>query len=183
MPPSGFSAAGEQAADADMTKKVLFICTGNYYRSRFAEMLFNALASQKNLDWNADSRGLAPAISNAGPVYPLVLEQLKALGIRLGSIPSAPVRLEKFDLQTADLVIALNEAEHRPLMAQQFNQWVDHTSYWEVPDLYLMRAEEAFSRIEKLVTALVQQLQNHPVALALDPASLDPAVDSQHDTL
>ena len=42
-----------------MSHKVLFLCTGNYYRSRFAEMLFNALASRKDLDWTADSRGLA----------------------------------------------------------------------------------------------------------------------------
>ena len=39
--------------------KILFLCTGNYYRSRFAEHLFNWLATKQGLDWQADSRGLA----------------------------------------------------------------------------------------------------------------------------
>jgi protein-tyrosine phosphatase len=39
-------------------RKILFLCTGNFYRSRFAEELFNHLARQKRLDWVADSRGL-----------------------------------------------------------------------------------------------------------------------------
>ena len=38
---------------------VLFLCTGNYYRSRFAEMLFNHLAVESQLNWKADSRGIA----------------------------------------------------------------------------------------------------------------------------
>ena len=41
------------------TPKLLFICTGNYYRSRFAEMLFNTLAREGHLQWIAESRGIA----------------------------------------------------------------------------------------------------------------------------
>ncbi len=53
-------------------KKILFLCTGNYYRSRFAEKLFNNLATQKNLDWEADSRGLAieRGVNNVGAMSP-----------------------------------------------------------------------------------------------------------------
>ena len=40
-------------------KTVLFLCTGNYYRSRFAEELFNHQAERADLDWIAQSRGLA----------------------------------------------------------------------------------------------------------------------------
>ena len=38
---------------------LLFICTGNYYRSRFAEAVFNHHAKQRGLPWRAFSRGLA----------------------------------------------------------------------------------------------------------------------------
>ena len=38
-------------------KTVLFLCTGNYYRSRFAEVLFNSLAGKMGLPWKASSRG------------------------------------------------------------------------------------------------------------------------------
>ena len=40
-------------------KTVLFLCTGNYYRSRFAEILFNSVAEKMGLPWKASSRGLA----------------------------------------------------------------------------------------------------------------------------
>jgi protein-tyrosine-phosphatase len=40
-------------------KTVLFLCTGNYYRSRFAEVLFNSVAGKLGLSWVASSRGLA----------------------------------------------------------------------------------------------------------------------------
>ena len=143
-----------------MTKKVLFLCTGNYYRSRFAEMLFNARASQAGLDWNADSRGLKLGISNVGPVYPRVLDQLKTLGFPAESEPRFPIRLEVADLEAADLVIALNESEHRPLLSLQFEHWADRTQYWEVPDLREMKSEDAFSQIEKRTTSLVQRLLN-----------------------
>ncbi len=50
--------------------KILFLCTGNYYRSRFAENLFNWLATKQGLDWQADSRGLAleRGINNVGAI-------------------------------------------------------------------------------------------------------------------
>ena len=37
-------------------KTVLFLCTGNYYRSRFAEELFNHHAERAGDDWIAQSR-------------------------------------------------------------------------------------------------------------------------------
>ena len=36
-------------------KTVLFLCTGNYYRSRFAEILFNSVAGRMGLPWKASS--------------------------------------------------------------------------------------------------------------------------------
>jgi protein-tyrosine-phosphatase len=38
---------------------VLFFCTGNYYRSRFAQIVFNSVAGKMGLPWNASSTGLA----------------------------------------------------------------------------------------------------------------------------
>ncbi len=151
-----------------MSHKVLFLCTGNYYRSRFAEMLFNALASREDLDWTADSRGLSPSLSNTGPVYPGVLDHLKTLGFPAQTELRFPARLVMADLEEANLVIALNKSEHRQLISQRFGDWSDRTRYWDVPDLNLMKAEDAFSRIEKYVNALIQQLQNHQAAIDLD---------------
>lgn len=53
-----------------MMKKLLFVCTGNTCRSPMAEVIFNSLAEEKNLDWRAESAGVAavgerPASENA----------------------------------------------------------------------------------------------------------------------
>ena len=39
-------------------REILFLCTGNYYRSRFAEVLFNHLARESGVKAHAASRGL-----------------------------------------------------------------------------------------------------------------------------
>ncbi len=51
-------------------KTVLFLCTGNYYRSRFAEVLINFVAGRMGLPWRALSRGLAVerGVNNVGPM-------------------------------------------------------------------------------------------------------------------
>lgn len=51
-------------------KRLLFVCTGNTCRSPMAEVIFNAMAKEKGLDWRAESAGVAavgerPASENA----------------------------------------------------------------------------------------------------------------------
>ena len=40
-------------------RRLLFLCTGNYYRSRYAEETFNFQAKRDRLCWTAFSRGAA----------------------------------------------------------------------------------------------------------------------------
>ena len=56
-------------------KTLLFLCTGNYYRSRLAEELFNHRAQHAGLSWIAQSRALAieSGISNVGSLAPLAV--------------------------------------------------------------------------------------------------------------
>ncbi len=139
-----------------MDQKILFICTGNYYRSRFAEMLFNAQAARLGLCWTADSRGIETSIYNIGPIYRPVLKKLIPVEAQL----RMPIQLKTTDLEAADLVIALDATEHKLWMKQRFAEWVDEILYWNVPDLNLMEPEEALSQIEKNVTVLLQQLRD-----------------------
>ena len=159
--PSSGAASRAIGDTTPMKHQVLFVCTGNYYRSRFAEMFFNALAAKYGLPWKAVSRGLATGLgaSNVGPISPLVLAKLNRLGIPTEAQIRMPIQLKRTDLEQADLVIALDAAEHGPRLRRQFAQWADRIEYWNVPDLHLMGSEEALSQIEKNVTALVQQLQ------------------------
>src|SRR5436305_4168263 len=105
---------------ASMAKRnertVLFLCTGNYYRSRFAEGLFNHVAGRMGLPWRASSKGLAleRGVNNVGPMAKSALAALHKLGVRTGTECSRfPETLASADLETAALVVALKDAEHR----------------------------------------------------------------------
>jgi protein-tyrosine phosphatase len=143
-----------------MDHEVLFLCTGNYYRSRFAEMYFNARAAQAGLSWRAVSRGIATelGVNLPGPVSPLVIDRLTALGLGSAADTRAPLQLQEADLAAADLVIALDETEHPPFMRQRFAAWADRIIYWDVPDAHLLNTEDALARIAERVDTLVQQL-------------------------
>src|SRR6185312_4634288 len=96
---------------------VLFLCTGNYYRSRFAEELFNHWAAHYALGWRARSRALAieRGKANVGPISRLVVQALDRRGINPRGHARMPTPCSSTDLESASLIIALKEAEHRPL--------------------------------------------------------------------
>ena len=139
-------------------KQVLFLCTGNYYRSRFAERLFNALAGPARLGWQAASRGLHPSPANIGPLSPDAASELARRGIAPEAAPRFPLQLQESDLRQADLIIALNEAEHRPLLQARFPGWEARAHYWHIPDLGEAPASRALPEAEREVRALVQRL-------------------------
>src|SRR5437667_3189611 len=108
-------------------KKMLFLCTGNYYRSRFAELLFNHLAARSAIGWKAVSRGLAleRGLHNVGPIATATLAALVDRGVTLEGQHRGPLALTKEDLINADHVVALKRDEHYPLMTRNFPRWVD----------------------------------------------------------
>src|SRR5438876_8439796 len=100
-------------------KTVLFLCTGNYYRSRFAEVLFNSVAGKMGLAWQASSRGLAleRGVHNVGPMAASAITALEALGVRTAdAVARFPVQVASDDLERAALIVALKHAEHLPLL-------------------------------------------------------------------
>jgi protein-tyrosine phosphatase len=139
--------------------QVLFVCSGNYYRSRFAEHLFNKLAERTELRWRADSRGLRVGLTdNIGSISRHAVERLRILGISINGNCRSPKQLSEADLARADLVIAMKEAEHRQLLADQFSAWAKQVEYWHVDDLDCAEPEEALSLLENGVRALVARL-------------------------
>ena len=65
-------------------RRVLFLCTANYYRSRCCEELFNHHAARQRLQWQGLSRALreSPSRLNPGPISPFALDFLR--GVRYG---------------------------------------------------------------------------------------------------
>jgi protein-tyrosine phosphatase len=137
---------------------VLFLCTGNYYRSRFAEILFNWTASDQRLLWRADSRGLQLHSDNPGPISPHVVRFLGQQGIHLAEPIRIPRRVSESDLQVADLVVAAKEAEHRPLLEREFSVWVDSIEYWDIHDVEVWSPNEALPILANKVHDLVRRL-------------------------
>lgn len=140
-----------------MKSQVLFLCTGNYYRSRFAELLFNHLATEQGLGWVADSRGVATELGthNVGPISPYTVARLQAMGVPLPATMRFPQQVTEADLQAATLTIALDHTEHLPYMIERLPAWADRIDYWEVADLHALTATEALGRIEQAVIDLV----------------------------
>src|SRR5262245_65570038 len=118
-------------------KVVLFLCTGNYYRSRFAEVLFNAVAAKMGLPWKASSRGLAleRGVNNVGPMAASAIAALEALGVQAAeAVVRLPAQVTTEDLDRADRRVASKEEGHLPLVQQRSPHEPANVALWPVDD-------------------------------------------------
>ncbi|HEY0938753.1 MAG TPA: hypothetical protein VGE08_01540 [Steroidobacter sp.] len=141
-------------------KKILFLCTGNYYRSRYAEEIFNHMARSEGLSWRAFSRGAAERGSpdNIGPMSRFALEALQAQAIVPDGATRAPMPCVLTDFHAARLVIALKEAEHRPLIERRFPEFATKVTYWNVDDIEFAPPSIALAMIDIQVRELIAAL-------------------------
>jgi predicted translation initiation factor SUI1 len=137
-------------------KTVLFLCTGNYYRSRFAEVLFNSVAGKMGLAWQAYSRGLAleRGVNNVSPMAVSALKALEAMGVRgAEAVARFPIQVMTEDLERADRIVALKQTEHLPFVQERFPAWAEKVESWHVDD-----APEVLALIEQEVMGLVARI-------------------------
>ncbi len=137
-------------------KTVLFLSTRNYYRSRFAEILFNSVAGKMGLSWQASSRGLAleRGVNNLGPMAASAITALEALSIRAAdAVVRFPVQATTDDLERAALIVALKRTEHLPLLQERFPAWAEKVEFWQVDD-----APEVLGLIEQEVMGLIARI-------------------------
>lgn len=138
-------------------QQILFLCTGNYYRSRYAELLFNA-TKPATVHWQAVSRGFDPTPFNVGPISTDTLNRLRAAGHIVPTDPRWPIRLRETDLQAATRIIAVDAHEHLSYVRNFYPTWDTRIEYWHVPDLDRMRVGAALSLIEANVESLLRAL-------------------------
>ncbi|MFL6818267.1 MAG: low molecular weight phosphatase family protein [Bradyrhizobium sp.] len=136
-------------------QRILFLCSGNYYRSRFAEELFNHQAKAEATCWRAISRGLAldRGTENVGPLSHLTLQALADRQIT--PLERLPLACSLEDLESAAMVVAMKEAEHRLLLRERFPAWENRVSYWRVHDIDAGEASDAITSMDRLVTELL----------------------------
>jgi protein-tyrosine phosphatase len=146
-----------------VTRQILFLCSANFYRSRFAEHYFNHLAANSGLAWQAQSRGLMVGWwGDVGQISRHTVERLEAKGIRINGDARGPQQVTEADLAQADLVVALKESEHRPAMTDLFPDWADQVEYWDIDDLDCAEAGEALPVLEDAVQMLAARLAEDP---------------------
>jgi translation initiation factor 1 len=137
-------------------KSVLFLCTGNYYRSRFAEILFNSVAGKIGLPWKASSKGLAleRGVNNVGSMAVSAVKALNAMGVHAAdAVARIPMQATGDDFALAQWIVALKQAEHLPLLQERFPTWIERVEFWQVDD-----APDALALIEKEVMCLVARM-------------------------
>jgi protein-tyrosine phosphatase len=139
-------------------KTVLFLCTGNYYRSRLAEFYFNHQTKAKNFPWQATSRGLRISPGNVGPLSAHTRAWLEQQGIDPAQPHRMPIPVLESDFWSADHIVAVKEAEHREMMQQFFPHWANRVEYWHIHDLDAATPDQAIPELVQHVEDLLQRL-------------------------
>ncbi len=138
--------------------KLLFLCTGNYYRSRFAEAVFCHLDRDEGI-FRVSSRGLWRSDSgNVGCLSPHTREGLALRGIAYAESERMPLRATVDDLTGADLVVAVDRREHQPMLRDRFPPWRGDIVYFDVPDVRDLAPTLALPRLEEATRDLHRRL-------------------------
>lgn len=121
--------------------QVLFVCSGNYYRSRLAELLFNHFAREQGVKWEAVSRGILDQVRQKG-LAPHAVNFLEKRGLKqLAENQRNPISIRMDDLEGAQQVVILSRREHEPMMLTRFGQIPRMMAeqgilrYWNIDDL------------------------------------------------
>jgi len=142
---------------------LLFVCTGNYYRSRTAEEYFNHLAIQYELPWRADSRGLREDMSespNVGPMSKYAIEYLEGLAVPIRKREVMPKSLHETETADYHMIICMDEQEHRPMVQDRFPHLDESIIYWQVRDVQFETPITALELLRQEVEHLIQQLKS-----------------------
>lgn len=142
--------------------RVLFLCTGNYYRSRFAEIYLEHLARRRRSPWRAESRGLELWDGNPGPLSVHARSGLEARGVPIPSPTRFPLPATREDMERASHVVAVKETEHRHRLETRFPDLVGRVEFWEIHDLDRAEPEDALAALAARVEELLARLDAAP---------------------
>ena len=141
-------------------KEILFICTGNFYRSRFAEAWINFEARRRSIPWRAFSRGLG--LKDQGDLSPYTREAMERRAIPMDHTAPRPVGLTADCLARAHRAIALKRAEHQPAMYSRFPDWARDVEYWDIHDIDVWSPDQGIAELELRLLRLLPELKENP---------------------
>jgi len=131
--------------------KILFVCSGNAYRSPVAEALLKKLRP----DINVDSTGTDPAI----PISPEAKEYLARKNAEQ-HLKKSPEGLDSKQLGEYDLIVVM-EPRHKDVVLTKCPECADKIVVWNINDPYFLPdgyAEKVFRQIKDKVHELADSL-------------------------
>jgi len=131
--------------------KVLFVCSGNVYRSPVAE----ALLKKYRPDIQADSAGTNPVLPRISESARKFLKTENASHFLKGE----PEGLDEKKLDEYDLIVAM-KPRHKEIVLSKCQSCKDKTVVWNVDDPYFFPEHEAkiFQQIKNMVKELANTM-------------------------
>jgi protein-tyrosine-phosphatase len=131
--------------------RILFLCTGNAYRSPFAEALLKKIRP----DLNVDSAGLQTVI----PVSKEVRDYLKRLKA-VAFLKEGPESIDTKALNGYDLIVAM-EPRHMRAVLRKCPDCKDRIVVWNIEDPYFSNAEDTkriYQKLENKIKILAESV-------------------------
>ena len=142
--------------------KVLFVCTANIFRSRFSEEVYNHFAKKLNIPSEAFSAGLRVGEYTTRKIYTPALQQLKYYNINPFRKDDLSIHINDLDLNVYDMIICMDEVEHRPMV--EMNDQLNKTNidYWNIVDEPMVSSKVSlpvcFDKVKDLVTSVSKKI-------------------------
>tara|TARA_B100000242_G_scaffold124146_1_gene87340 strand:+ start:451 stop:888 length:438 start_codon:yes stop_codon:yes gene_type:complete len=142
--------------------KVLFVCTANIFRSRFSEEVYNHFAKKLNIPSEAFSAGLRVGEYTTRKIYTPALQQLKYYNINPSRKDDLSIHINDLDLNVYDMIICMDEVEHRPMV--EMNDQLNKTNidYWNIVDEPMVSSKVSlpvcFDKVKDLVTSVSKKI-------------------------
>ncbi|TRO49052.1 low molecular weight phosphatase family protein [Candidatus Bathyarchaeota archaeon] len=134
-----------------MIMKILFVCSGNAYRSPYAE----ALLKKQRPDLDVESAGLHVAI----PIAREAKNYLRKLDAEQ-YLKSFPESLDEKNLRNYDLIIAM-QPKHKSALLRKCPECESKIIVWNIKDPYFEEqktAKKIYNAIENKVKELAKSL-------------------------
>ncbi len=150
------------------TRQILFVCSGNYFRSRYAEAYFNCLSDRAGAPFHAISRGVRVGDHDTN-VSPLTSYRMAERNIDPAYLYSLSKQIQWEDVDPSAWVIGMNRSEHRSWIYGLFpdqdselrlREETGLLRFWNVPDASgPVDGDRSLDQIEAQVDQLFKVLQ------------------------
>ena len=135
-------------------KKIIFVCTGNTCRSPMAMFLFNKIAKERNLNWIADSAGLA---AYGDSINPNSAKSLAKIGIK--NINYTSKGLNYYMVDEADLIAVMTNEHKNALLNAGVEKEKIFVLADGIPDPYGGDEELYFNCLQKISEGIEELLK------------------------